>query len=71
MPETPILFDDVQMLAKSGLGDAFSIGGKEVFVGSAVPLKGTTVAIVGEVGRLVLPRWLVEQEHIDGGSVHQ
>ncbi len=68
MPETPILFDDVQMLAKSGLGYAFRIGGKEVFVGSAVPLKGTTVAIVGQVGRLVLPRWFVEQEGLKGGD---
>jgi hypothetical protein len=39
-----------------------------VFVGSAVPLSGTTVTVVRQVGRLVLPRWFVEQEGIDGGT---
>ena len=69
MPETPIVFDGVKMLNASSLGRTFRIGCKDVFVGSAVPLKGTTVVVVGQVGRLVLPRWFVEQEHIAGGLV--
>jgi len=58
--ETPIAFDGVEMLAISGLGYTFRIGGKEVFVSSAAPLKGTVAFSVGQVGRLVLPRWFVE-----------
>ena len=69
MPETPILFDNVEMLTTSGLGHTFRIAGKELFVGSAVPLSGTTVLVVGQVGHLVLPRWFVEQEGIEGGVV--
>ena len=71
MPDTPILFDDVEMRTASVLGHTYRIGGKDVFVGSAVPLKGTTVVVVGPVGRLVLPRWFVEQEQIDGGKTLQ
>jgi hypothetical protein len=71
MPETPILFDNVEMLNTSALGHTFRIDGKEVFVGSAVPLKGTTVTIVGQSGCLVLPRWFVQQEGIQGGIVQQ
>jgi hypothetical protein len=69
MPETPIVFDGVKMLNASSLGRTFRIGCKDVFVGSALPLKGTTVVVVGQVGRLVLPRWFVEQEHLAGGLV--
>jgi hypothetical protein len=71
MPETPIVFDDVKMLNASSLGRTFRIGGKDVFVGSAVSLEGTTVVVIGQVGRLVLPRWFVEQEHIAGGRLLQ
>ena len=71
MPESPIVFDGVKMLNASSLGRTFRIGGKDVFVGSAVPLKGTTVVVVGQVGQLVLPRWFVEQEHIAGGVTLQ
>jgi hypothetical protein len=59
------------MLAADGLGHKFRIGGKEVFVGSAVPLEGTTVYLVGQVGCLVLPRWFVQQEGIEGGIIQQ
>jgi len=52
MPETPIVFDDVEMVTTSCLGHTFRIGGKDVFVGSAVPLKGTAAFIIGQVGRL-------------------
>ena len=68
MPETPIVFDDVEMVTTSCLGHTFRIGGKDVFVGSAVPLKGTAAFIVGKVGRLVLPRWFVEEHGIEGGA---
>jgi hypothetical protein len=71
MPETPIVFDGVKMLNASSLGRTFRIGCKDVFVGSALPLEGTTVVAVGQVGRLVLPRWFVEQEHLAGGRVQQ
>ena len=71
MPETPIVFDGVKMLNACSLGHTFRIRGKDVFVGSAVPLEGTTVGIVGQVGRLILPRWFVDQEGIDGGVLLQ
>jgi hypothetical protein len=67
MPETPIAFDGVEMLTTSGLGHTFRIGDKEVFVGTGVPLTGTAAFIVGQVGRLVLPRWFVEKNGINGG----
>ena len=47
----------------------YRIGVRDVFIGSAVPLQGTSVHFIGDVGRLVLPRWFVEQERIEGGSV--
>jgi hypothetical protein len=59
------------MLTTDGLGHRFRIGGKEVFVGSGVPLDGTTVHVVGQIGCLVLPRWFVQQERIEGGIVQQ
>jgi hypothetical protein len=69
VPDTPILFENVEMLATSRLGHVLRINGRVVFVGYAVPFSGTTVAAVGQVGRLVLPRWFVQQENIDGGTV--
>jgi hypothetical protein len=64
MPETPIVFENVEVLADTGLGRSCRINGRVVFVGSAVPLDGTTVCVVGHIGRLVLPRWFVEQEGV-------
>jgi hypothetical protein len=69
MPETPISFDDVKLLESGGLGSVFRIGDRELFVGSAVPLNGTTVSVVSEVGTLVLPRWFVEKNELVGGHV--
>jgi hypothetical protein len=69
VPETPIVFDDVKLLTNGFLGRTYRIGDRDLFVGSAVPLKGTTVGVVGQIGRLVLPRWFVEQEGIVGGSL--
>jgi hypothetical protein len=71
LPETPIAFDGVTMLATGGLGHTFRIGEKEVFVGSAVPMPGTAAFVVGQVGRLVLPRWFVEKNELQGGQVHR
>jgi hypothetical protein len=64
MPDTPIPFEGVERLTDTGLGGNYRIVGKVVFVGSAVPLEGSNVYHVGDVGRLVLPRWFVEQNHI-------
>jgi hypothetical protein len=60
MPDTPITFEDVERLSDSGFGGNYRIGERTLFVGSAVPLGGTTVYRVGEIGRLVLPRWFAE-----------
>jgi hypothetical protein len=38
------------------------IDGRNVFVGSAVPLSGTTIRVAGNIGRLVLPHWFAVQE---------
>ena len=56
------------MLSTSGLGHTFRIGDREVFIGAGVPLKGTAAFVVGQVGRLVLPRWFVEKNGINGGA---
>ena len=69
MPEMPVVFDRVTMLAASPLGRTFRIGDKNIFVGSAVPLKGTAAFIVGQVGRLVLPLWFVETHGLQGSQV--
>jgi hypothetical protein len=69
VPETPIAFDGVELLCRDVLGCRFRIDGRDVFVGHAVPLEGTTVHLVGEIGRLVLPRWFVQQERIECGIV--
>ena len=68
MPYTPITFENVEVLRDTGFGRQYRIAGKSVFVGSLVSLRGTTAYRVGEVGRLVLPRWFVEQEGIEGGA---
>src|SRR5690348_12776355 len=57
MPETPVAFDDVDVVSASDLAMRCRIGGKVVMVGSAQPLEGTTVRRAGDHGRLVLPRW--------------
>ena len=74
MRETAIHFEHVKMLADElladgGLGGTFRIGERELFVPRAVSLSGTTVTVVGEVGKLVLPRWFVEKYELVGGRV--
>jgi hypothetical protein len=60
MPDTPITFEDVELLEDSGLAWHVRIQGKVVIVGRARPLQGTTIRSPGNRGRLVLPRWAVE-----------
>ena len=69
MAETPIPFDDVEILSDgSGLGFTCRIGARDLFIGSAIPLPGTTVRRPGDRGRLVLPRWFVEKHELAAGS---
>ena len=51
-----------RVLRDTGLGRHYRIAGISVFVGNAVAMKGTTAYRAGDVGRLVLPRWFVEDQ---------
>jgi hypothetical protein len=62
MPETPIVYDDVEVLEHDGLGFTCRIGNVRVFVGKYVPIDGTKIGRKGDRGRLTLPRWFAEQE---------
>ena len=42
-----------------------SMRGREVFIGSNLPLQGTTVRSAGDQGTLVLPRWFVQDQGIE------
>jgi hypothetical protein len=59
MPDSPVAFDDVEVVSATELAIRCRIAGKVVVVGSAQPLEGTTVRRAGDHGRLVLPRWAV------------
>ena len=62
MPDTPVSYEDVEVLEHDGLGFTCRIGAMRVFVGKYVPIDGTTVRRKGDRGRLTLPRWFVEQQ---------
>ena len=62
MPETPIVYENVQVVDHDDLGVTCLIGMTRAFVGKYVPLEGTTVRRTGDRGRLALPRWFVEQQ---------
>ena len=62
MPDTPVVYENVEVLDEDGLGFTCRIGGTRVFIGKYVPINGTTVRRRGDRGRLSLPRWFVEQE---------
>ena len=62
MPNTPTTFEAVEVMRSTLFGLTCRIHGVDVELGAVVPLAGTTVHIRGDVGRLVLPRWFVEQE---------
>ena len=64
MPNTPIAFDEVEIVDITAFGRKCRIDGHDVFVGWTVPLRGTLVDAMHDVGRLVLPRWFVEQERL-------
>ena len=62
MPETPITYEDVEVVEADGSGFTCRIGNERVFIGKYVPLNGTTIRMAGDRGRLALPRWFVEQQ---------
>jgi hypothetical protein len=62
MSTTPIIFEHVEVIRVSDLGYWMRIDGREVFVGLAVPQHGTTIRVKGDRGRLVLPRWFVQDQ---------
>ena len=62
MPETPIVYDDVEVLDHHDLGFTCRVGNQRAFIGKFVPLDGTTVHRKGDRGRLTLPRWFVQQQ---------
>ena len=62
MPETAIVYDDVEVLEVDGLGLTCRVGPQRVFIGKYVPVGGTTVHAKGDRGKLALPRWFVEQQ---------
>jgi len=59
MPKTPIVFERVQVIFTTELTMRCRVEGKVIVVGNLQVLSGTTVRDVGDVGRLVLPRWAV------------
>ena len=64
MPDTPVTFEDVEIIEADGLGFTCRIGNERVFVGKYVPVDGTTVYRKGDRGTLALPRWFVEQQEL-------
>ena len=64
MPETAILYEDVEVLEEDGLGLTCRIGEARVHVGKYVPIGGTTISAKGDRGTLALPRWFVEQQQL-------
>jgi hypothetical protein len=61
MPETPITFDDVEVLRASNLTMRCRVKGQDVTVARLQVMHGTTVQRDGDRGRLVLPRWTVRE----------
>ena len=62
MPESPVVYGDVEVLDDDALGFVCRIGTERVFVSKYVPIDGTNVRRKGDRGRLALPRWFVEQQ---------
>jgi len=62
MPDTPVTYEDVEIIDADRLGLTCRIATERAFIGKYVPLEGTTVHRPGDRGRLVLPRWFVEQQ---------
>jgi hypothetical protein len=68
MPQTPVTYDNVEIVRQSGTGNWVRIGGRAVFVGESVGLPGTTIHRPGDRGRLVLPHWFAEAWGLPAGS---
>jgi hypothetical protein len=62
MPETPITYNDVEVLRLDPLGMWCRIMGRRVYVESSVRQPGTTLEGDGTHGRLVVPKWFAVQE---------
>jgi hypothetical protein len=60
MPETPIIFEHVELLRETALGWWCRVAGEEIFVGRNVPQPGTTIRVKGDRGRLIVPKWFAE-----------
>lgn len=60
MPETPITFTDVEVVACSDLTMRCRVQGKVVIVGRMQVLPGTTLTAEGDRGTLVIPRWAAQ-----------
>jgi len=68
MPDTPITYIGVEVTRSNDLGFFCLVQGQEVFVGSGVPLDGTTVRLKGDRGQLVVPRWFAEGQRLPPAS---
>jgi hypothetical protein len=62
VPETPVTYEDVEVVEADDLGLTYRIGNVRIFIGKYVPVEGTTIRAKGDRGRLSLPRWFVEQQ---------
>jgi hypothetical protein len=67
MPNTPIVYEDVEVLEHDGSGFTCSIRGRTVFVGKYVPIDGTTVRYRGDRGTLTLPHWFADEHKLPLG----
>jgi hypothetical protein len=61
MPETPITFEAVEVLRASEMTMRCRVQGKDVTVVRLQVMHGTTVQREGDRGRLVLPRWAIQE----------
>jgi len=59
MPDTPIVFENVEVLTSTDCALRCRVQGQVVFVGRLQILAGTTVRRPGDVGRLIVPGWAV------------
>jgi ribosomal protein S15P/S13E len=64
MPDSPVVYEDAEVLEHDDLGFVCRIGNERAFIGKYVPLADTNVRRQGDRGRLVLPRWFVEQQRL-------
>jgi hypothetical protein len=62
--QTPVIFEHVEVLRETDFGRWCRIDDREVFVGTTVPLAGTTIRSKGDRGRLILPRWFVQNQRL-------